>query len=155
MSTGTSPTRPSIGALILWAATHRHLAVAVREARAFGRSERERVARYANPIFWRFAFRDRNGKAITDRDLLYTSCEEDEVRWPAYFEELDAAHRANGFAGPKDHCPALIAETRQHEAERALIQAGAVLFGIADVTLYGEERKSFIELLTQACFAGQ
>lgn len=148
----SNPTRrPTLAALKTWAPTNRAIAVAVREAQAFARTERERVTAYANPILLRFAFKDRDGNLITDHDRLYTSCTEDEVRWPEYFAALDAEHRAHGFTGPKDHCPALIAQSQQIKTEQALIQSGAALFGIPDVPLYGENRAKFLALLIQAC----
>lgn len=147
----TSFKAPPFAAFQSWATANRHLAQAVRDAQRFADTERRRVTEYADPLFQRYGFKDRDGKLISDRSRLYTSCAADEARWPAYFSELDAANRAHGFTGPKDHCPALIAETRQHEAERALMQAAATLFNIPDVPLYGDVRARFLALLLRAC----
>ena len=150
--TATKTTLPAFKA---WAKDTVPIARALMLAQAFAAVERERVAKYVRPIFESFPFVygpiaarcGLEGQRITTEKDLYL-CEDTELL-TAYYTACDAAHRAHGFRGPEGHCPALTAEYLVMEAERALIDAAAPLFGITDV--YGDNRKKYLDLLLGAC----
>lgn len=135
---------------------------AVLMARAFAEVERARVDAYILPLFATFRFEYRgdlaarcgcSGPILSPRELYLC---DDEAQVQAYFAACDAAHRAHGFTGPDGHCPALRAEQLRREAERALIELAAPLFGIsADAVGYGDDRKEFLHLIIGACMKAE
>src|SRR3990167_4431158 len=136
---------PTIDEFKAWAKEHQSLALAVCKAQAFAQCERKRVSTYIRPIFDRYTFQATlsgdNGR-ITDPERLYLC--EDEKLTTAFYADCDKAHRLYGFTGPDGCCPALIAEDKQRKAEAALLEAGAVLMGIEDIGLYGENRAKML-----------
>jgi hypothetical protein len=123
-------------------------------ATAFAQAETERVNAYVRPIFDRYGFvygdllPKKAGQPIEKPDYLYMST--DEAKVAAYFAECDAAHRAHGFAGPENHCPALVAQSLQIDAENALIEAAEPFFGVKQWQLTLEQRAKYLDLLTGA-----
>lgn len=140
-----------------WAKAHHNLAYAVAQSMAYAQCKREQVDAYIKPVFDLFDFyvkpewrREGDGEGrITSPKMIYLSDQEELVA--EFFEECDKEHRKNGFNGPKGHCPALEAEHLQVIAENALLEAGAILFGIEDIGLYGDNRKKMLDLLMGAC----
>jgi len=136
-----------------WSIEHKPLAEAACKARAFAELERERVDAYVLPIFNSFSFVDEDGEKIEKTKYLFLST--DEAMCKTYFAACDAAHRAHGFTGPDGYCPALVAETLQSTAERALLEAGCEFFGIELFQLYSrdDKRKKMLDLLLKACLS--
>lgn len=111
-----------------WARDHHDLGMTVLKATAFAQLERERVDAYVRPIFLRYEFRhEGTGEILTDPDRIYLAGDSPEVeaRCKEYFAECDRAHREHGFDGPDGHCPALVAESLQRDAEQLLLDAMA------------------------------
>lgn len=97
--------------------------------RVFADMERDRVNAYQLPGFAAWGFVDkRTGEPIIHPCRLYLSG--DDEKCAAYFDAVDALHRAHGFTGPKGHCPALIAEHAQRIAESAVIDSLSAFLGI-------------------------
>ncbi len=150
---------PTVADLQQWARENARLASAVLAARVFAEAEAERVAAYAAPILARYAFTidpqwARTGRAaepITTTRDLYLVDHRREAELPAFYAELDAAHRARGFKGPVGHCPALTAETLHRQAEAALLDSGGALFGFNASCAYGDLRAKMIHTLIGAC----
>lgn len=125
-------------------------------ARAFAKATRERVDAYTRPIFDRYTFytdkcaershgRATPAERITDPKDLYLSTDEAQVA--RYFDECAEAHAAHGWKGPRDHCPALVAEHEVVKAERVLLLAGAEFLGVDFHDLYGDDRRRAVDLL--------
>jgi hypothetical protein len=115
-----------------WAKDNKSLAETVALATAFAQCETERVAAYTKPIFDTYEFyadlKGEDGERLTDPDKLYLS--EDDEKCAAYYAELDKAHREHGFDGPEGHCPALVAQDLQRQAEQALLNALGEFSGV-------------------------
>jgi hypothetical protein len=132
---------------------------AVLMTRAHEELTRERVDAYVRPIFDGYQFKygaiypEKAGTLVESPKDLYL-CEEED-RLLNYYEDCDAAHRAHGFTGPKGHCPALIAEHLRFTTESQLIALAAPFFGIADLTMYGDARKKFLDLIIGACIQAE
>lgn len=148
---------PTVQKFEQWAREHYRMAETVCMAQAFAQCEKERVAAYIKPLFDLYNFRvkpewvDRLGREIiTDPDDLYLS----DLESPEYLDfskQCDVEHRKHGFNGPQGHCPALIAEDLQRQAEYALLLVGGELFGVNFTEVYGERRKKALDLLLGAC----
>ena len=147
-----------------WARTNAPLASAVLAARVFAEAERERVDALTDPIVLGYRFTPRadlvcpsvlarcsaDGYIRHTRDL-YLVGDESEPLLTACYADIDAAHRARGFTGPANHCPALIAENIHREAVNHLIDASSVLFGWTSADLHGDDRRKATDLLVGAC----
>lgn len=144
---------PTINQFKAWAKEYHDLAIAVCQAKAFAQVERDRVDAYIKPLLADFSLKDDDGNYITEPNAVYLCNNEEQVK--EYFEACDREHRKHGFTGPHGHCPALIAENLQMDAEQALIQAGAILFGMAELHVYGEDRKNILNILLGACINSQ
>lgn len=136
-----------------WSRDAAPLVSALVAAQAFAQCKREQVDAYVRPIFDRYQFQY-SGDLATKLGLsgplpspkeLYLC--DDEPALQAYFADLDDAHRAHGFTGPKGHCPALVAETLLVRAEQALLELAEPVVGIAPYQVYGEKRRSYLDLL--------
>jgi hypothetical protein len=134
---------------------------AVLMARAHAELTRERVDAYIQPIFESFNFHysgelaekcKLSGPLPARKDLYLCG---DDVKVRAYFDACDLAHRERGFTGPKDHCPALIAENLQMETERAFLKLASPLFGVEFEDTYGEQRVKALDLLIGACIKAE
>jgi len=94
------------------------------------------------------------GGMITDPKHVFL-CDDAAAR-KAYYAECDRRERAAGVKPvdmPATHCPALSAETRQLQAENALIGSGMQLLlrpGQAHL-VYGQARAKLLALCMQAC----
>jgi len=66
---------------------------------------------------------------ITDPKLAYLMSDS---KFAVYHAECQRRIIAMGYDVPQDHCPALIAERLQTEAEHAVIEASAPLTGLKD-----------------------
>jgi hypothetical protein len=146
-------TNPTAEEFKQWAIDHKSLAEAACMARAFAELERERVDEYVLPIFNSFNFVDEDGKKIDKPKNLYLCT--DEAMFKAYLAQCDAAHRAHGFTGLENQCPALTAENLQLAAERALLEAGCEFLGIEVFRLYGrdQEDRKMLDILLKACLS--
>lgn len=82
---------------------------------------------------------------------LVAALERVERECAAFYEACDVEHRKHGFTGPKGHCPALVAENLQRIAEAHLLEAGGKLMGFDGRSIYGDNRKKFLDLLLGAC----
>ena len=124
------------------------------QAKAFAQIERERVDAYVRPIFDRYSFpvkkdwQKLEGEFVTDPDSLYLA-DLDSPLMKQYEAEVAAAHRAHGWTGPEEHCPACVAEHNQLKAERALIDFACRMIDIgAEVDdIHGEHRENFLKIL--------
>ena len=94
---------------------------------------------------------------ITDPDHVYLSNDEDKVM--AYYAEVDRVLKSRGIKPQNmdaDHCPILVAEDEQHQAEYALITAAARMMEIEEPEEFNnkllcqrqglEKRQRFVEL---------
>ena len=150
MSTTTQTPPMSVDGLIAWAKQHAHLGVAVLRAQAFAMAEKERVEAYTRPIFDRYNFRitaekhPHAGKPVPDDDSLYLC---DDERIPAYYAECAVAHRAHGWKGNPDHCPALVADHDRVKAECDLLEAAAKFMGIDHPPYKLELRDQMLKLM--------
>lgn len=71
-----------------------------------------------------------------------------------YFAKLDAAWLAAGYTGlAPGECPALIAQCKLNEAERALIDAAEPITGIPADRIFLEKRQRYVELLIGLTFS--
>lgn len=141
----------SITSIRRFARDHKGLAHTVCTAQAFAELERERVDAYTRPIFDRYTFLcERTGKRITDPDRLYLT-DLDGANYLDYLEAVYDAHAAHGWEGPRDHCPALVAESLHTDAENCLLQAFADFIGASTASFYGDTRKRALDLLLRAC----
>lgn len=145
--------RPNVHQFKSWCKAHRSLAEAVCLATAFAQAQRVRVDAYIQPLFDSFGFLDEEGAKIDKAGNLYLCT--DEATCTAFYAAADAAHRAHGFTGPQGHCPALVAEHLQIQAEYQLIEAGCELFGLNAAYVCGENRAKLLQLLLKSCIAGE
>lgn len=131
--------------------------VALLDARTFAEAERVRVAALVAPLLARHALTigsdvdvddEQAGQGITDERDLYRCG--DELRVRAYYDARDALLREHGFTGPKDHCPALIAESAARAREAALVAKASQLFGVDFNRAYGDNRKRLLDTLIAA-----
>jgi len=133
-------------------------AKAVLMARVFAEMERERVNAYIQPLFESYRFNDLPKihdyqEPIADVEHLYLC--DDETQVAAFFADCDKAHREHGFIGPAGHCPALTAENLVMTTERLLIELSAPLFGIDAASLWGENRKKYLDLIIGAAIKSE
>lgn len=115
---------------------------------------RAAVDQYIEPIFHTFGFRNcRTGEPITHSKYLYLTGTVQDDLCDQYYAACDVAHREHGHDLPAGHCPALIAESEQIEAESALIDSVGKLMGFENV--YGEHRKQLFRILRDMYAARQ
>ena len=151
----TQTKQPTLAQFKAWAKDCEPAARAVLMARVFAQVQRERVDAYIRPIFDSYGFVygkygcERQGQRIEDPKNLYMVEDLDDPLMKAYEADCCDAHTANGFKGPRGHCPALVAENLVMTAERLLMELAHPLFGIEDV--YGDNRVKYLELLIGAC----
>lgn len=119
------------------------------------KTQREIIDKRQAPIWARYKFWNdsevrHNPKAkrerITKKGDLYLS--EDEKLCRQFWDDCDAANRAAGFTGPKDNCPALMAENQVIQAQTELINLALPLLGLKDDrNIWGETREKMLECL--------
>ena len=99
---------------------------AVLLAMTLSKFERERMDAVDRKLLAEMAVLHREtGERITDMKLTYLGRDEDMAPyWVRRQEEIDAM----GCDLPKDHCPALVAEHLQMDAEHAMIEAAEEFF---------------------------
>lgn len=134
-----------------WSRANLHLALDCLKLRAIAELTRKEVDAYLQPVFETFEFFDDEGKRITKPRDLYLC--EDEALCRRYYDACDAARRVHGFTGPKDHCPALIAENAQLAAECRLIDSGATMTGINRNIIWGANRAELLRILIGLCLS--
>jgi hypothetical protein len=144
---------PSLSQFKAWMnTTGQPLCDAVLRAQQWAKHERQRVNAYILPIFAHYDFRrdirGEKGERIADPNLMYLSRDEEQAQ--RYYAECDTAHRAHGFTGPDGHCPALIAESEQVDAEQRLLAAAAEILGFDCRYLAGNKRARMLDLLLEA-----
>jgi hypothetical protein len=129
--------------------------------KAFAQVERERVDAIQKRELRQQYYYGR----IDERQVRITNPREsylmDDDSAKRYFEKLNAIHLADGFAdAARGYCPALVAETKETEAEWALIKAAEEFFpGVTnDKLLCGikglpglETRHKYLDLLCGLC----
>jgi hypothetical protein len=122
----------NVSQLKTWAhsPTFAQLSAAVLVAKAAAEVTREKVDAYIRPVFDRYGFKDEDGRPIESPRQLYLC--KDDAACDRFFAECTATHRANGYTLPDGYCPALVAETKLIEAENALINEWARVFGVTD-----------------------
>jgi len=127
---------------------NRSLAVAIIVARAKAAELRAQVDAIYAVILGEFIVWDENGKRITRVENLYLS--DDSDRCADIYAEGSARARARGIkpaSMPHDHCPALVADTARIDAENALIDSVAPVFGLDPKSLcVSRKRSEFLEL---------
>ena len=130
-------------------------------ATAYAQLERERVDKIQRRILTEGVYTARKRLRSGEFGPQYRVTEPgdyhmDEQSSAVYFARLDAIHRAENPDLPEGHCPALIAEHLQTQAEWALIEASAGFFpGVTNNKLlrsmHGrgplENRQHFLDLL--------
>jgi hypothetical protein len=161
-----------------WATDNAKLALAVCETQAYAELTKEMVDGYVQPIFDSFEFicegtmaerfdaSPRKGdtekcvgrkiKTPDDREFcwLHGRNESDEIKdkLRRYYEAVDAEHRRQGYLDLEPgHCPALRAQNLHIQAENALIDSAHELFGLDSHQLYGDNRKTYLDLLMGIC----
>ena len=145
---------PNIGQFQAWAKAYADLGHTVVATQVFAEAERKRVDAYIEPLFRTFAFyvspdMGDTSERITDRKQLYlTDLESPEYK--RYLAECDKANRAHGWTGETGYCPALVAETFQMDAERALLESASKMFGVDFTTAHGDMRAKALDLLIGA-----
>jgi hypothetical protein len=133
-----------------WTREYKPVAEAVCMTQAFAQLERERVNKYVLPIFESFGFVDEHGRKIETPELLYL-CPDDDL-CNKFHERLDVAHRAHGFRGEKNKCPAKLAEYFQKDVEHMLVKAGCELFGISVERFWDPAKyNKWLRMLIGAC----
>lgn len=141
----------NVAKLKTWARTNRSLAMMVAKAMAFAQVERERVDAYVVPIFVRYGFTDSDtGETLTDPRKLYLS--NDEKRCAEFYAEVAIAHRANGWDGDPEFCPALVAEDLQTKAENLLLESLGKRIGV-DGFYNLDLRKRVLDLSLAVCLS--
>lgn len=148
---------PSLKQFTTWAHQHHGLAKTVVMAQAYAQLKREQVDAYIAPIFARYDFRvdpkfarRPAGEKIMDiKDLYLTDL--DSPQYKAFLADCDRAHRKHSFDGPENHCPALIAEHLQLQAETVLLDAGCKLMGLEHIPYKLEHRAEMLKILMGAC----
>jgi hypothetical protein len=117
---------------------------AVLMATAYAQAMRERCDKIQRRLL-------ASGRYGGDGEPKYTYLLPDEAA-ARYFADLDAAYREAGYTDLEPgHCPALIAESLQRDAERALIEAAEEFF--PGVTLHKllcaglDKHREFLDLL--------
>lgn len=125
--------------------------------KAFARMERKRVDAYVLPIWESYDFRisedmaggpQEVGEKLKNPGEIYLAG--DDIRVDRFFEECREAHIANGWKGPRDQCPALVAEHQLTKLEAALIDVSAKPFKMCDQDFWErpnalENRKAWID----------
>jgi len=161
-----------------WAKDNAKLALAVCETQAYAEVTKEMVDAYVQPLFDSFDFicegtmaerfdaSPREGdtekyvgrkiKTPNDREFcwLHGRDESDEIKdkLRRYYEAVDAEHRRQGYHDlAPGHCPALRAQNLHTQAENALIDSAHDLFGVDSHQLYGDNRKTYLDLLMGIC----
>ncbi len=84
---------------------------------------------------------------ITDPKDLYL-CEEEAFK--GFYAEASRRERAAGVKPadmPDEHCPALVAEHLQIQAENLLIEVSGKLFGVKPYQLHFEKRDQWLDLI--------
>lgn len=142
-----------------WAAENESIARTVFLSMAYAQLTRERVDAIERAILAEKPLINgmehiHKGELITDPKLTYLCT--DEAACAEYFAECDRRERAAGVKPadmPTSHCPALVAEDLQRQAEWCIIQSSAELFGIdPDMINTGlETRAKWLDLILGAC----
>ena len=136
-------------ALKQWSITNRPKAVKVIGAQIVAKDTRAFVDSYKLPIFRRYAFKDDEGNPITSMTDLYRC--DDQTMLRAYYDEVDAENRKHGFTGPKDHCPALIAENELIRLEQELIESACIVLKVGSEHFYGDLRQKLVKTFIGLC----
>jgi hypothetical protein len=150
--------RPTLQEFKRWAKDNHDLAYAVCVAKANAEVTRARVNAYIKPIFESYTFvvdpkwSERFGQErITDiKDLYLADLESPEIK--AFYADCAAEHKAQGYMDLEaGHCPALIAEHLQIQAEHVLLESGCVLLGLEHPPFDLDLRRRMLDLLLGAC----
>lgn len=153
-----------------------HLALMVCVRTAFAQCERERVKAYSRPLLESFKRHFEFGDAckdflsdsrrvialeretkpedIQDTGDLYklAGTKRNEAFLKDFYDELAEEHIAHGWKGNREHCPALVAESAQRDAERALVDAWFRAIGQDPSEVWNlEHRKRMLEIAMGAC----
>ncbi len=126
-----------------WASTQRQNVLNMPAARFHAQIERKRVDAYIEPLFLAHGFRDEDGQLLTKSKDLYRC--PDDAGSAAFYVECDAAHRAHGFTGPAEYCPALVAENAAIQTENIVMVAAEKLLGFEMHSL--EHRAQLLDLV--------
>ena len=136
---------------------------AVLLATALAKAERERIDKMQREVLNERPYamnpeylQEGQDHRITDPKRSYLMCDND---FAIYHEECQRRIIAMGYKVPKDHCPALIAERLQMEAEHALIEAAGPLTGLDDPMLLLQQKdglekyKKYVDLILKMMLA--
>jgi len=137
----------TVQSLKAWVASNLDAVAEMEAARIVAVAERERVDAYVEPLFRTFGFVDDEGKPIDRAANLYRC--EDEEACARFYAACDEAHRVRGFAGPAGHCPALVAEHAQSQAEQKVVASMCAFLGIESYQLTLEKRAELLRLIHQ------
>ena len=148
---------PNIDDFKAWARANHGAALLVFKAQAFAELERERVDAYIEPLFKSFNFEycgalaEKTGMSgpLPSSKELYLC--DDEERVKEYFKACARAHRAHGWQGEEEFCPALVAEHAHVIAENEFLREGCKVFGIDAIPARPDLRQRMLKLLLGAC----
>jgi len=126
-------------------------------ARTYAECERERVDKIHAQILRECPIEadqfEKRGP-ITSAGKLYLSSNEEACK--DFYREADRRLRAAGIkpdAMPRDHCPALVAESLQRDAEHLLVDTAAPVFGLTRDKLLNagmDTYRKFLDLVVSA-----
>lgn len=148
---------PTVEDLKAWARDNASIARTVLLATAHATVMREKVGAIQRGILAEMPLindmeHSHKGELITDPALVYLC--NDKAACTAYDAECDRRERAAGVKPddmPTEHCPALVAEDMQRQAERSILASSGELFGIDADCLYLEKRKQWLGLVLGVC----
>ncbi len=130
--------------LMGWARVNRQAVLNMVAARIHAARERARVDAYIEPLFQSKRFiNPEDGKLLTRSKDAYLS--QDEEAMAEFYAECDTAHRAHGFTGPAEYCPALVAENAMIQAENVVLGSAERLLGVEVHSL--EHRAQLLDLV--------
>lgn len=145
----------TVAGLKTWAKANKSLAETVALATAYAQTERARVDAYEAPIFARYGFTDADdGTPITDPRRLYLSG--DDAACAAFYAECLVAHKAHGWTGDPEHCPALVADSDRIKVENLLLESLGEFMGSGKEHGFWtlELRKKALDLALGVCLLG-
>jgi hypothetical protein len=132
MEVATEPKIKNVGQLKAWIKANHARVAQVIALELFAQSERARVNSYLQPIWDRYNFGTKNME-----DAYLIDGRDDDLA--KFYEETYVANAAHGWTGPREQCPALVANMNFVFAQRDLVKD---FFG-CDVDLIGAQKTAW------------
>ena len=144
-------TKKDVAALKAWSKKNAKLAHSLVAAQVKAQTVRTHVDSYVTPIFVdaKFTHED-TGEVLTNPKDDYLAGDE-QVKWDKFYADVDAAHKANGYAVESGYCPALIAESEAIELENEFLTSFGKFAGVDFKSAYGELREQALKLALDGC----